>query len=163
MHLLDSWTEHVYAGEGEWMVFKHKAGVLFVLVWALGLCFVWNVVAYAVIMVKFGDDGRRKMKKKMKRRITMYLFVFIFCWVWDIVDFFVTVVGKADLFWINVLASSMTPLQGFLNFLVYGISSRMFRHPRKKVLYNRRALESAINNHDKSRDEEYQGLLSESM
>jgi len=92
--------------------------------------FVWNIVLY-ILIIRFyrGGQGaeRKMMKNKIKVRVTLYILVFFICWVWDLVDFVAYELHHPN-FWLDLLTSTFMPLQGFLNFLVYGVSSRMFRH-----------------------------------
>jgi len=92
------------------------------------LSFAWNTIAYTLIILHYRGADRKRMKKKIKLRVSLYLLVFFVCWVWDMVGFIIQQVAHhPPPLWIELLTSGFMPLQGFLNFLVYGISSRMFR------------------------------------
>lgn len=99
--------------------------------------FTWNAIAYTLILLHYRRDGpdRSKMKDKIKLRISLYLFVFFICWIWDVINFSYEQSSSHHTSpnWLKLLTSAFMPLQGFLNFLVYGISSRMFRRtPQNK-------------------------------
>jgi len=94
------------------------------------LNFAFNIVAYTLILRHYRGathTAQMGMKAKIKVRITLYLFVFFVCWIWDVVNFLVEQTAHSSPFWLELLTSTFMPLQGFLNFLVYGVSSRMFR------------------------------------
>lgn len=99
------------------------------------LSFTWNAIAYTLILLHYrGEKGpdRTRMKDKIKIRISLYLFVFFICWIWDIVNFSWQQTYGHSPYWLQLLTSAFMPLQGFLNFLVYGLSSRMFRRQPQK-------------------------------
>lgn len=117
------------------------------------LSFLWNAVAYTLILLHYhrgGGPDRTKMKDKIKLRVSLYLFVFFICWIWDIVNFsYEQITHKSSPYWLELLTSAFLPLQGFLNFLVYGLSSRMFRRPPNNK--NKRSRSYVINNQDERR------------
>jgi len=95
------------------------------------ICFVWNATFYALILRHYRyagqRDGRGKMKEKVKKRVTFYMLAFFTCWIWSMLNFIWGLIAPTPI-WLQLLSTAFLPLQGFLNFLVYGISSRMFRH-----------------------------------
>jgi len=97
--------------------------------------FVWNAVAYTLIIRHYrnalGAAQQQMLKAKIRLRITLYLLVFFVCWIWDFINF-LTNQFRDSPFWMELLTVTFMPLQGFLNFLVYGVSSRMFRHQSNK-------------------------------
>jgi len=106
-------------------------------------CFAWNLVLYSLVLARFNrhssssylssNKRQRHIQWKTKRRLSLYLLAFTLCWVWDlsntIAEYFYS---STTLYWLWVLQSFFSPLQGFLNFLVYGVSSRMFREHTNK-------------------------------
>lgn len=106
--------------------------------------FVWNAIAYALIIRHYREaagvktsGAAQKMKKKIKVRITLYLFVFFICWIWNFINFIINQFHVNSPFWMELLTVTFMPLQGFLNFLVYGVSSRMFRRRQGKKTVSR--------------------------
>jgi len=100
--------------------------------------FAFNAIAYALIILHYrGTSKDKRMKNKIKLRVTLYLFVFFICWIWDLVNFTINQVHPPSPIWLSMLTSTFMPLQGFLNFLVYGVSSRMFRR-RQNIKHSSR-------------------------
>jgi len=105
--------------------------------------FAWNLVLYSLVLARYSstksssyisqNKRQRHLQWKTKKRLTLYLLAFTVCWVWDVSD---TIAGhfysSNSLYWLWLLQSFFSPLQGFLNFLVYGVSSRMFREHSNK-------------------------------
>jgi len=108
--------------------------------WEAPLCiaFMCNSVFYFMSIRRFKVDNhinressrstrQKKLQWKIKKRLTLYLLVFLVCWIWDVVNKILEAIGITPPFWLSILQSTFSPLQGFLNFLVYGLSSRMFK------------------------------------
>jgi len=102
--------------------------------------FAWNLILYSFILARYRssntqtaslsymNERQRRMQWKIKKRLSLYLLAFMLCWVWDLSDNVAShFVAEDKLYWLWLLQSFFSPLQGFLNFLVYGVSSRMFR------------------------------------
>eukprot|EP01113_Clastostelium_recurvatum_P018287 TRINITY_DN2155_c0_g1_i1.p1 TRINITY_DN2155_c0_g1~~TRINITY_DN2155_c0_g1_i1.p1 ORF type:complete len:319 (-),score=46.23 TRINITY_DN2155_c0_g1_i1:87-1043(-) len=71
--------------------------------------------------------------RKTVIRLTLYLGVFFLCWVWDVVAKSMETAGSSPPYWLELAKSVFSPLQGFLNFLVYGTTTRKFwRRPTTK-------------------------------
>jgi len=116
------------------------------------ISFLFDAVLYFLILFRYYNppnttslsymnERQRKLQLKTKKRITLYLFVFFLCWIWDITNNLISLINPhKSIYWLWVLQSLFMPLQGFLNFLVYGLSSRMFsrqtttRDERKRLL-----------------------------
>ncbi|EFA81298.1 G-protein-coupled receptor family protein [Heterostelium album PN500] len=115
--------------------------------------FAWNILFYALILWRyrasmrpmgenmdrnsintqqtashrFVSERKRKIHAKVARQLGVYLLAFLICWLPDLIDNFVATPARyCELYWLWVLQNFTTPLQGFLNFIVYGITSRMF-------------------------------------
>ncbi|GAM20848.1 hypothetical protein SAMD00019534_040230 [Acytostelium subglobosum LB1] len=83
--------------------------------------------SYGPASERFVNERKRKLHSKVARQLGIYLLAFLICWLPDLVDSFVSTPAKyCDLYWLWILQNFTTPLQGFLNFIVYGVSSRMF-------------------------------------
>jgi hypothetical protein len=117
--------------------------------------FLFNAVLYLLIIIRYYNppnssslsylnERQRKVQQKIKKRITLYLFVFFLCWIWDLINNIISFIHPhMGIYWLWVLQSLFFPLQGFLNFLVYGVSSRMFsRQPSSKDSERKRLLGS---------------------
>jgi len=101
----------------------------------LTFSFLFNLAFYLLILVKFHCTFRatipfikrqQELSSAVQRRITLYIIAFLLCWLPDIVahvrEF---VVGtNCELTWLFYLTVIFSPLQGFLNFLVYGFTNR---------------------------------------
>lgn len=116
------------------------------------LSFLWNAVAYTLIILHYHGSDKKRMKKNVKLRVSLYLLVFFTCWIWDMVGFIIEQSsGHPPPLWIKLLTSAFMPLQGFLNFLVYGISSRMFRRQPAKPNRTLSPRRSIMNINDEQR------------
>eukprot|EP01116_Phalansterium_solitarium_P024411 TRINITY_DN894_c0_g1_i1.p2 TRINITY_DN894_c0_g1~~TRINITY_DN894_c0_g1_i1.p2 ORF type:complete len:315 (+),score=57.06 TRINITY_DN894_c0_g1_i1:124-1068(+) len=105
----------------------------------LSLCF--NLVMYSLILHKFRRNRQLLVQAQPKpkvgnliwTRITLYILVFIICWVWDVVDHVLSYVyPDCHVYILWTLQTIFSPLQGFLNFLVYGYSSNLLSCCRPK-------------------------------
>jgi len=90
--------------------------------------FIWNSVFYAIIYYKFRQikklraltQSHKKLETQLVKKISLFLLVFLLCWIWDIIDHILTAIKPAcELYWLWILQDFFSPLQGFLNFLVY--------------------------------------------
>ena len=79
-----------------------------------------NLIFYILIVSKF---QRHRKVYNIKRQLTLYLLAFVLCWIWDIVDHIIQ--PYCTLYWLWLLQDFFSPLQGFLNFIVYGLSTRL--------------------------------------
>ena len=79
-----------------------------------------NLIFYILIIIKF---QRHKKVYNIKRQLSFYLLAFVLCWIWDIVDHIIQ--PYCTLYWLWILQDFFSPLQGFLNFVVYGLSTRL--------------------------------------
>eukprot|EP01112_Ceratiomyxa_fruticulosa_P020579 TRINITY_DN7051_c0_g1_i1.p1 TRINITY_DN7051_c0_g1~~TRINITY_DN7051_c0_g1_i1.p1 ORF type:complete len:307 (-),score=9.09 TRINITY_DN7051_c0_g1_i1:150-1070(-) len=70
---------------------------------------------------------QKKLQWKIKKRLTLYLLVFALCWIWDVVNQILRGFNIEPPYILVLLQSIFSPMQGFLNFLVYGMNSRMFK------------------------------------
>jgi hypothetical protein len=89
----------------------------------------------------------------VKRSATFYLVVFMFCWlnIW-LSTTFVPIVGAFPLWFVEV-GSTMYPLQGFLDSIVYGLNGRV-RAKYSEVFCGKKK---------RTHPDETQGLINESM
>eukprot|EP01092_Planopodium_desertum_P009565 TRINITY_DN4118_c0_g2_i1.p1 TRINITY_DN4118_c0_g2~~TRINITY_DN4118_c0_g2_i1.p1 ORF type:complete len:113 (-),score=0.43 TRINITY_DN4118_c0_g2_i1:130-423(-) len=62
------------------------------------------------------------MKAVNLRRILLYIAVFLLCWIWDVLGHLLDVFNL-EFYWMWILQTMFSPLQGFLNFLVYGLTT----------------------------------------
>ncbi|GAM26675.1 hypothetical protein SAMD00019534_098500, partial [Acytostelium subglobosum LB1] len=134
----------------------------------LMLTFVWNIVLYAMILWKyrhsvrpmspdylssgsintqhsvsthFVNERKKKMHGKVARQLGIYLMAFIICWLPDLIDGFVPISERfCRFYWLWLVQNFTTPLQGFLNFIVYGVASRMFLRCKRKEPLDLRSL-----------------------
>lgn len=95
----------------------------------LFLSFLWNAIAYTLILLHYrggaSQADRRGMKKKIQIRVSLYLFVFFICWIWDIINFATQQIHGSSPFWLQLLTSAFLPLQGDYS-LLFLSSSRQF-------------------------------------
>ncbi|KAL6059623.1 Slime mold cyclic amp receptor protein [Balamuthia mandrillaris] len=96
------------------------------------LVFVWNAVLYAVIFLfmhrRSRMAGRDHLSIKVQSRLTLFLLVYIVCWAPSLTSTLVVFINKnCALFWLLAAKNFLSPSQGFLNCLVYGLSNRQVR------------------------------------
>jgi len=94
------------------------------------LSLIINLVFYVLIVRSFRKTytTQRKFESRVLRRLSYYLISFCLCWIWDIINHIIlTVSPECNIYPLLILQVIFAPLQGFLNFIVYGISNQMFR------------------------------------
>jgi len=107
----------------------------YVWVGPLTFSFFFNMIFYFLILLKFYCKFKatmpfikrqKELSSAVQRRITLYIIAFLLCWWPDIVSHVREfIVGThCNLTWLFYLTVIFSPLQGFLNFLVYGFTNR---------------------------------------
>jgi len=96
---------------------------------------IWNLVMYLTIVrqlrASLGNfPSERPVILQMWARFSFYILAFVVCWVWDFINHFYAIAGFCTPFAILNLEYFFSPLQGFLNFIIYTGSS-IFVRPSK--------------------------------
>jgi len=90
------------------------------------LSFIFNMMMYIMTLKKFTSSnagrGQKMINNNIQKRVTIYLLIFILCWFCDIVDHIIEDI-HCSFYILWLLQNITTPLQGFCNFLVYGITT----------------------------------------
>ena len=97
----------------------------------LGLSLLVNIVLYIWIMKIVKKLSLKSYKDSITKRIIAYLIVFFLCWIWDFVGHLLSTL-KCYFYPFFVLECLFSPLQGFMNCLVYGASKS--RNPNTTTL-----------------------------
>ncbi|EGG24327.1 G-protein-coupled receptor family protein [Cavenderia fasciculata] len=63
------------------------------------------------------------LKTKIINRLNLFTIVFIICWSMSIINFGAMLINKCQNYYLGFFAISLSPLQGFLNFLCYAYSN----------------------------------------
>lgn len=88
-----------------------------------------NLIIYFMILKSFRSresNFQKKIEVVMIRRLSLYLLAFVLCWVWSVIGHIISQVSDhCAIYPIWILQDFFAPLQGFLNFIVYGLSNRM--------------------------------------
>jgi 7 transmembrane receptor (Secretin family) len=61
---------------------------------------------------------------ELQRVISLILLAFVLCWFLDIVEHILSSVGLCTPFWLNAASDALSPLNGFLNFVLYTLLSQ---------------------------------------
>ncbi|EGG13368.1 G-protein-coupled receptor family protein [Cavenderia fasciculata] len=76
---------------------------------------------------RFITEKKRKLHLKVAKRLGVYLLAFLICWVPDVFDNLLVQPNQyCQFYWLWLLQNITSPLQGFLNFIVYGVHSEFF-------------------------------------
>jgi len=94
---------------------------------------------------------QRRVESQATRKLSLYLLAFILCWVWNVIGRIIhEFQGNCAIYPLWLLQDFFSPLQGFLNFIVYGLTAgRMMDCFKRKRL---------ISYHEYSRRDEGQPL-----
>jgi len=91
----------------------------------------------------------KAVEARLVRSLSLYLVTFVLCWVWDVVDHIITTIYPGcDLYWLWILQDLFSPLQGFLNFIVYGVANQLFScnySKKKDDVVHEREIQNLIN------------------
>jgi len=95
-----------------------------------------NIILYVMVVLSFRRRESSTMQRKIEtvatRRLSMCLIAFVLCWIWNVIGHIITSVAPHCKFYpLWILQDFFSPLQGFLNFIVYGLSGRMLQDCRK--------------------------------
>jgi len=90
-----------------------------------------NSVLYLFIWRSFNQLHTRKhLESHIQRQLTLYLLAFIMCWIWNVIENIRSYFQPdCPAYWLWILQDFFSPLQGFLNFLVYSVSNRLIPIP----------------------------------
>eukprot|EP01119_Soliformovum_irregulare_P001585 TRINITY_DN11301_c0_g1_i1.p1 TRINITY_DN11301_c0_g1~~TRINITY_DN11301_c0_g1_i1.p1 ORF type:complete len:316 (-),score=43.60 TRINITY_DN11301_c0_g1_i1:44-991(-) len=103
----------------------------------LFISFSFNAVMYILILRynsrRFahadhpGTEAQKQLQSVAQRRITFYILIFLLCWTCDVLNHILDFIFDCDIFVLWVLQTLFAPLQGFLNFIVYGTSTNLLQ------------------------------------
>ncbi|EGG17666.1 cAMP receptor-like protein [Cavenderia fasciculata] len=110
--------------------------------WVLPLVIsvLWNLLCYVLIYKKFNQilsfgvfgSKSHQLKRHVSKKLTLYLAAFLVCWLPDLINHTIFYVGACPPFVMWVLQDLFSPLQGFLNFVVYVLTYRIVTVPWKR-------------------------------
>jgi len=131
----------------------------------------WNSVFYILIIRSFkkmsesfpdmDKDNYKIENNALEKLLSLYLLVFVFCWIWDFIYHIASSAFKCNMFVMWIIANLFAPMQGFLNFLVYGLLNRMISvsylspQPSPSASENDPFLYSGSNSHNKNSRKTY--------
>jgi len=98
-----------------------------------------NFVLFLMVLYSIRRKQSTSIQKRVEavaiKRLSLYLLVFVLCWIWNVIDRIITEIKPGcEVLPIWVLQDFFSPLQGFLNFIVYGLSGTMVK--RTFISYN---------------------------
>jgi len=101
-----------------------------------------NLLLYILILKSFRKTyaSHKKVEGVVLKRVSLYLLAFIICWIWDIIGHIVETTTSCEFYPLLVMQVLFAPLQGFLNFFVYGLSNRMLNRCFRKSSTNMSSL-----------------------
>jgi len=87
----------------------------------------FNIVVYITVLKKINNVVKsRELKGRAFHRMRLYLLVFMLCIGIGAINRFQNFISpKNPIFWLNILDATVSPLQGFLNCLVYGMNKQI--------------------------------------
>jgi len=88
-----------------------------------------NLVFYVLIMKSVPAQRKIPGQIDLKKQLSLYLLAFVLCWIFDVIVHVITAFKpNCAIYWLWILQDFFSPLQGFLNFIVYGVESRMLNY-----------------------------------
>jgi hypothetical protein len=103
------------------------------------LTMLFNVVVYILCFIQARKRVSNALSATAKerhsktsiyafRKISLFILVSFIVWTPDLVNHVIQMIpGSCEVYWLWVLQSMLSPLQGFLNFIVYALLGGFFR------------------------------------
>ena len=102
----------------------------------LGVTLFLNLVFYSILVFKVRSIKKfEKVHDVVVKRVLMYITAFIICWIWDFLNHLFSSFN-CYIYPFYLLQTFFSPLQGFINFLVYGITKSRPGDPKERILHD---------------------------
>jgi len=91
-----------------------------------------TIMANGILYVLIACAKNKRGAHKRGKQLSLFFGAFLMCWIWDIAHHTIQIFQPDCQIWpLLLLKAALSPLQGFLNMLVYGLSFRLFARKQR--------------------------------